>query len=170
MRKLSRRTTILMVALGVLLTASIALAGMAVNGSVNFDVVTADATPPAPDPLEITVTQTNPDAGPISGTHRARFDISVHNPNDEGVTLGTDPVVFSMATAVGACDIDDLQFNEPDDLDGVTIPGGGTVTDNFSVKLKPASAADCDGVTLTITVTVTGETENAATVSGSSSV
>jgi hypothetical protein len=173
-RKFTRRT-MLVVVTGVLLTAGIAFAVSEVSGTETFDVQTADVEPVLQD-LAVTVTRTNEDAGPISEDQRARYDITVQNPNTVDVTLGPEAVVFTVSGGEPDCTIDDLQFNDPDALNGATIPAGGEVSDSFSVKLRPGSGEQCDDVTLSITVTVTGETvdeggeEEVAEVSGSSSL
>lgn len=177
MRKLSRRSTIFMVALGVLLTASIAFAAvLSVSGSTDISVQVGDHDPQL-DPLEVSITQENPDAVITPDrSSRAKFLISVHNPNEETVVLN-DPAVELSFEAQGDCTIDDLQINPPQQLDGEELSGGETAGPfRFAIWLTDEQAAeDCDEAELTITVTVNGSTvdeltEDSAEVSGSSKV
>lgn len=84
MRKSSRRSTIFLVALGVLLTASIAFAAVvAVSGSDNFTIATADdTTQNPPQPLVVDINRRpNNGTGPISENDVARYRIDITNPN-----------------------------------------------------------------------------------------
>lgn len=170
MRKLSRRTTILLVALGVLLTASIAFAAIVdVAGSTDFTVQAEDVTPD-PLPLQVDVARRpNTGTGPVNEVDFAKYRITVTNPNENEVTLGETPVTFALAGGNANCTLeDDIVILPRDLLADETIPGTESDEDNFveanfRVRLAENSGDDCDGLTLTFTVTVNGSIDDGTT-------
>jgi hypothetical protein len=172
-RKFSRRTTIFMVATGVLLTASLAFAGLLVSGeseaftgSVEGDVSPGTLTVTAV-PVEDEVT-----FGPGGDPNGEPITVTVQNDNDYSVALGrpddVPPVPAVKWDAVasagsGNCTEEDFDFLGPT-WEDVTLAakdevagGPDTVSGVFTIKLKDASVADCSGATVSFTVTVTGD-------------
>jgi len=174
-RKFSRRTTIFMVATGVLLTASLAFAGLLVSGESNpfGGTVEGDVSPGI---LKVTATPKEPPVtfGADSDPNGEPIKVTVENPNAYEVALGrpgdTPPVPavrLKVVPSAGSedCDENDFDFIGPD-WEDVTLqpndeaPGGpDTKSADFTLKLKddPASIEDCSGATLTFSVIVTGD-------------
>jgi hypothetical protein len=183
-RKLSRRATIFMVATGVLLTASLAMAAVLAVGEATFHAETAEATD-KPEPLDVAVT-TDDKVVLDREAPGELIKLVFGNPNDFDVTLGVVPegggeptgaVTFEVAAPEGVdCDADDLLVTNLNDWNGEVLEPGESHTDFFRLDLKPDANEDCDGTSLEITVKVTGEApdpgedEDEGLITGSSKV
>jgi hypothetical protein len=167
-RKLSRRTTILTVALGILLTASIALAVGTATGEFVIHATTAGEPPTQSITLGVDVD----DDGEVVLDRvrpRERITLSVTNPDEErSVRLGvpaadeagedTPAVSFEVTAPEGVdCTADDLLVRSLPEWDGVVIEPGGTLTDTIRLDLKPDANPECDGTTLDIKVVISGD-------------
>jgi hypothetical protein len=126
-----------MVALGVLLTASLAFAAVLASGSDSFTANIAGETPTAS--LDVVVTTDGSvDLGPEAAPEIT--NISVTNPSPFPVTLGvpgseeieaTPAVQFDVAAPPGSeeCTKDDLKFEDLEEWDGLRLePSAATTT------------------------------------------
>jgi hypothetical protein len=162
-RKFSRRTTIFMVALGVLLTASLAFAAVLATGSDSFTAHVAGEPPTAS--LDVVVTTDGSvDLGPEL---TEEIIVTVTNNNHFAVTLGvpaeggdpTPAVQYDITAPPGSedCTEDDLQIADDEPWDGLVLAAdGGTNDDDVLVSLTESGLEDCAGVDIQITVTVSG--------------
>jgi hypothetical protein len=163
-RKLSRRTTIFMVATGVLLTASVAFAFINVVGiSDAFSASVAGDDPKGK--LKVTVeTDGDVQLGPESEPEK--LVINVENLSTFAVTLDENPVTLEVETGPASpdCDENDLVLDGLDDLPNEELAPAGedesSEDDVVFLSLNDAegstSAEDCAGADLQIKVKVTG--------------
>ena len=164
MRKFSRRTTIFMVALGVLLTASLAFAAVLATGSDSFTAHVAGETPPASLDVDVATDEDvnlGPELAPeeivITVTNNNAFLVTLGVPASEGGEA-TPAVQFDVAAPAGSeeCTEDDLVLEDQENWEGLELSPGESNNDDILVSLTETGVEDCAGADIEVTVTVSG--------------